>query len=412
MNIFYKYKTIIFIALFILLSGLIGFILYSLFFSSPQKQVTPSDTPISGGSLPDAQDGDGNIITPGDGGSLPYTEVTKPITIPEQKNITQGGLSKTTQLSKSPGANFTASENGKDIQYYDKYDGKFYKLDDEGNLTKLSDKIFYNVSDVSWSSSKDKAIIEYPDGANIVYDFTREKQITLPKHWEEFKFSPNDKEIVAKNIGLDPKNRWLSIANSDGSNIKNIEPLGNNADRVYSSWSPNNQSVAMFTEGIDLNRQSLYFVGKNQENFKSTVIEGRGFEPQWAPDGDRLLYSVYSSDNDLKPTLWIVNAQGEGIGSNRQNLGIETWANKCTFSGTKDLYCAVPYDLKKGAGLFPDLANSTNDVIYKIDTQTGASRRISVPDKVFTISNIIVSENEETIFFVDQETNIVHKIDI
>ncbi len=410
MNFFYKYKIIIFLTLFLLFSIFLGFILYSVFFSQA-KTPSANNSPSSSGTLPNAKDGSGQIVSSGTGGDLPFTPEPD-ILAPSRDDIAKGGVTKTTSLNNSPGSNFSSSQDGNSIQYYDKFDGKFYKLDSEGNLQALSEKVFYNVENVSWANSKNKAVIEYPDGANIVYDFVKEKQITLPKHWEDFEFSPNDKQLVVKSIGLDPENRWLAISGSDGSNTKYIEPLGNNADNVYSSWSPNNQSVALLTEGIDLDRQSLYFIGQNKENFKSTIIEGRGFEPLWAPDGKKLLYSVYSNNSDLKPSLWIVRAQGEEIGSDRQNLGLSTWASKCNFSGTKDIYCAVPQNIEKGAGLFPNLGDSTTDSIYKIDIQTGISKLIAIPDESFTISDIVVSENQKTLFFVDKKTEIVHKIDI
>jgi Tol biopolymer transport system component len=412
MDFFYKYKTAIFLLLFTLFSIFLGFILFSIFFKSGQ---TPGETerpPIGSGGFPDTADGSGQIVTPGGAGEFPASKDPLPLPVRETDTIAQGGLTKTTALSSLPGANFTSGQNSSGIQFYNQADGKFYKLDKNGQMTPLSDKVFYEVKSVAWANNKDKAVIEYPDGANIIYDFNTNKQITLPKHWEEFAFSPNDKQIVAKNIGLDPSNRWLTIANADGSNIKNIEPLGNNADRVHSSWSPNNQTVAVFTEGVDLNRQALYFVGQNQENFKSTIIEGRGFQSAWAPDGSKLIYSVYSSDTDLKPTLWIVNAQGESIGLNRRNLKLETWASKCSFANATDLYCAVPRNLEAGAGLFPDLANRTDDAIYKIDITSGQARLISVPETPFTISNITISENEKTLYFVDQNTSLVHKIDL
>jgi hypothetical protein len=125
-----------------------------------------------------------------------------------------------------------------------------------------------------------------------------------------------------------------------------------------------------------------------------------------------LLYSIYSSANDLKPSLWIVNAQGENIGAGRRNLGLETWANKCTFANTEDIYCAVPQNLEKGAGLFQDLANFTTDAIYKINTQSGTTKLIAVLDKSFTISDIVVSKDKKTLFFVDKRTSAVHKIDM
>ncbi len=397
--------------LFSLLSLFIGFILFSLFFRSTPP-ATPSNQPSTyNGNFPTADNGQGQIATTDKNGQLPTTK--QPAELPMDKNSsTQNGLSKTTDLTTTPGTNFTLSQDKQKIQFYNKKDGKFYKIDKNGQKTALSNKTFYNVKNVAWANNKDKAIIEYPDGANIIYDFTKEKQITLPKHWEDFAFAPDDKQIVAKSIGLDPQNRFLTIANTNGSAAKYIEPLGNNADSVYSSWSPNNQSIAMFTEGIDIDRQNLYFIGKNKENFKSTIIEGRGFDSKWSPDGVHLLYSVYSNKNQLKPSLWIVNAQGDNIGVGRKNLGLETWVSKCHFTNSQIIYCAVPQILPKGAGLFPQSANTTNDLIYQVNIVTGGKKLISIPDKSFTIDNIIVSADQKTLFFTDKKTKTVHKIDL
>ncbi len=412
MDFFYKHKTIIFLILFLLFSTFLAFILYFLFFYSSKTPSPVSTSTSINNNLPEAKDGQGQNIISEKKENLPIEENLQNMPAPIKANTAKGGLTKTTILNKLPGSEFTSSKDGNKIQFYNQNDGKFYNLDSQGNLTPLSDKVFYNVKNVSWSNSKDKAIIEYPDGANIIYDFNKEKQITLPKHWEDFEFSPNDQQIVAKNIGLDSSNRWLTISNYDGSNNKNIEPLGTNADIVYPSWSPNNQSIAMFTKGIDFDRQQLYFIGQNKENFKSTIIEGRGFQSLWSPDGTKLLYSVYSSNSDLKPNLWTVNAQGENIGSERKNLELETWVSKCTFANSTDVYCAVPQNLKKGAGLFPDLANSTSDIIYKINITNGFKKIISIPDGSFTISNIIISKNEKTIFFTDKNTHFIYKIDM
>jgi hypothetical protein len=411
MEFFYKYKTIIFLILFLLLSAFIGFILFSLFFRSAIVPGTGTGG-LSGGGLPLAGEGSGQIVTPGTEGALPTS--TQPDLIPAQvaSPVAAGGLTKSTVISEAPGSNYTSNGQGNGIQFYNEEDGKFYTIDNKGNMVTLSDRVFYSVDKVSWSNGKDLAVIEYPDGANIVYDFEKEKSVTLPKHWEDFAFAPSDDKIVAKSIGLDPENRWLTVANVDGSNAKMVEPLGNNADSVYPSWSPNNQSVAMFTEGIDLDRQSLYFLGLNQENFKSTVIEGRGFQSNWAPDGKRLLYSVYSNKNDLKPSLWVVQAQGENIGQGRRSLGIETWANKCTFTNSDNIYCAVPHNLKEGAGLFPELGNYTDDYIYKINITTGQKKLVAIPETEMTITTIVVSEDEKTLFYTDNKSQAARKIDL
>lgn len=409
-------KKILIIIGFIFLIIFLGILLYLTFFR--QMLVEPSPQPVatstSGTSgLPLADNGTNSNVTnnPSDD-YLQNSNQTNRATKLIASKVARGGLTKTDELNNSKSADVVLSQDGKNLKYYNEDDGKFYYIDSNGNITAITDKVFHNVKKTTWSPKNNEAILEYPDGSNIIYNFETGKQISLPKHWEDFKFSSNGDKIAMKSIGLDPDNRYLAIVNSDGSKAKTIDKIGENADKIYPSWSPNDQVLALYTEGIDFNRQEVFFIGQNNENFKSTVVEGRGFQSKWSPDGEKLLYSVYSSDNEMKPSLWLVNAQGENIGSARQSLKIETWANKCNFSNAKEVYCAVPNELDEGAGLFPELAKNTIDKLYKIDIQTGAKKLVAVPDSDYNISNIILSKDGKYLYFTDEKTSRIHKIDL
>ncbi len=410
MGFFLKYKKIIFLIIFLTVIVVLGYLLYALFFKTKVSNIVVTEPPIATSTkgLPVAKTGAGQVITPTETAGLPGqaggAETTK------INPLAQGGLTQTVELNNSPSLGATLAGNGSDLQYYNQADGKFYRLTKDGKASPLTDKVFYQVDKIFWSPDKNKAILKYPDGANIVYDFTTNQQITLPSHWKDFAFSPDGNKIVLKSIGLDPNNRWLAISNLDGSSAQRIEALGDKDETVYPAWSPNNQIIAMYTEGLDFDRQEVYFVGLHNENFKSTIIEGRGFEPKWAPRGDKLLYSVYSSNTNLKPMLWLVNASGDNIGSNRISLGIETWASKCTFANITDLYCAVPQSLEEGAGLFPEMALSTKDNLYKIDLQTGLKKLIAIPNGDYSISDINISDNGYYLYFTDQATKTLHQI--
>ena len=409
MDFFYKYKKILLVVGFILLVLLLGYLLYLAFFKQPIAEApgAPIATTTTPAGLPTAKPGAGQIVTPSEETGLPgETAARAPDT------IAHGGLTQTSQLNQMPSLAAVLASNGSDLQYYNQNDGKFYRLTKDGQTALLSDKIFYQVENITWSPDKNKAILEYPDGSNIIYDFLIKKQITLPIHWKDFAFSPDGSKVVMKSLGLDPDNRWLAITNNDGSKARRLEALGNKDETVYPSWSPNNQTVTLYTEGIDFDRQEVFFVGLHGENFKSMVIEGRGFQPQWSPQGDRLLYSVYSSNNDLKPLLWIANAEGDTIGSNRKNLNVETWANKCVFANSVDLYCAVPEKLEEGAGLFPEMAKNTKDNLYKIDTQTGLKKLVAIPDNNYNMSNLMISNNNYYLYFTDEATKTLHKINL
>ncbi len=416
-----KYKKILLILAFLGLVVLLGYLLWRFFFQSP---LTGNPNNPEGGNIGGLElagegtgnfssstgngrlDASGNVITTEPGQNQPGTGAP---TGSEASDLAVGGLTKTTEITKDRVLDPIMGSDGR-LRFYNDTDGKFYKLDANGDLVALSDKVFHQVQNVTWSAQGDKAILEYPDGSKITYDFNTKKQVTLPKHWEDFSFSPDGASISAKSMGDDVENRYLIVSNADGSRASSLSAIGNNADDVYPIWSPNNQAAAMYTRGLDFNRQEVFFVGLNGENFKSTVINGRGFEPQWSDTGDKLLYSVYSSDTNMNPNLWIVNAQGDNIGQNRTNIGLSTWASKCSFATNDEIYCAVPDNLPQGAGMFPELADKTQDSLYKIDLKTGVKKLIAVPEGVTNVSSIMVADGQNQLYFTDKTSGRIYEI--
>lgn len=412
-------KKILLVLGFLAVVILMGYLIWQTFFKgpgliTPPEELAPTGTPQG---LPTAGEGQpGQVVTTTEPGVVPESGPKPTPPIPgisaTPSEIARGGLTIASTLVTAKTLNPTLSGDGRQVQYYNKEDGKFYKVSEDGDIIPLSDKIFHDVENVEWAPSKSKAVLEYPDGSNIVYDFNSEKQVTLPQHWEDFSFSTDSNQLVSKSIGLDPDNRWLITSNADGSKARAIEAVGENADKVINSWSPNNQVIAMYTEGIDFNRQELFFVGQNEENFKSTIVEGRGIQAKWSEKGDKLLYSAYNANSDLKPVLWIVNAQGNSIGTGRRSLELNTWADKCSFVGNDEVYCAVPNELEVGSGIFPDLADKTFDKLYKIDLKTGTKKLVAIPQNQYNISSLVVAKDESNVFFTDKNTNQIYKIDL
>ncbi len=417
-----KYKKILLIIGFLALVALLGYLIWKFFFTG--QTATEPGAEVAGeiGGLNLSGEGNGNFSSSTGSGQLEGTgdlnngstntaSGTGAPTGNEASNLAVGGLTKTKEITSDPVLNPTMSNDGQ-LRYYNQSDGKFYKLDENGKITALSDKVFHQVKNVTWSAAGNKAILEYPDGSKITYDFATQKQVTLPKHWEDFSFSPDSNQISAKSMGKDVENRYLITANADGSKAVSLSAIGNNADDVYPIWSPNNQIAAMYTRGVDFNRQEVFFVGLNGENFKSTIINGRGFESQWSDKGDKLLYSVYNSDDNMNPTLWVVGAQGDNIGQNRTDLQLNTWSSKCTFATNDEVYCAVPKNLPANAGLFPELADNTTDNLYKIDLKTGTKKLIAVPENAANISSIMVGRSQNRLYFTDKTTNQIYEINL
>lgn len=385
-----------------------AFGLYFIFFRTPAIPVPGAETETGapGTGLPTA--GPGEPTAPGT--AIPGI----PSTLPVASTIAQGGPTKTTALTDAPVKGATLSGDGKSMTYYNEDDGKFYRVAPDGTITQISNQQFFNVDTITWSPDAQRAILEYPDGSNILFDFDRNVQTTLPKHWEDFDFSPNGNEIITKSIGVDRNNRWLITSQTDGSQAKIISPLGDNADRVTVSWSPNDEVVGFSDTGsaMGIDTTEIYLIGKNKENLKSLIVDGGGFTPLWSKDGNQLLYSAFDPDHGFRPTLWLTDARGDSIGANRHTIGINTWADKCVFQDNTTVYCAVPTTLPEGIGLQPSLRNNLSDEIYRLDLANGTTTFIGSPVDESSMADLAVSEDGSNLFYTDVGTGLLKKMQL
>jgi len=412
------WKKIALISGFIILTLFLGWLIYFTFF-----RLTPSLTDNNGNingntGLPQASQGNSSINSnypgslPGAAGGNVNVALDRQAQSKLPADIASGGLTKTQKLIDLSAVGLTLTADGNGLLYYDSESGKFYRISNEGKKTEISSKIFYLAENVVWSNNKDEAIIEYPDSSKILYNFETETQVTLPKHWQEFDFSSDDKQMVVKSLGNDPDNRFLIVSKPDGSSARTINALGTNADIVSPDWAPNNQIIATYVKGIDGTRQELFFMGLNDENYKSIVIAGRGFSGQWSPHGEKILYSVYNSQTGNIPVLYVVDALGNKVGLNQKNLKVMTWSNKCVFENEENVYCAVPTNLDEGAGFSQEMMDKYPDIIYKINLVTGYKTVLAVPDENFTINKIMISNSGKYLYFQDKFSGKVYKINL
>jgi dipeptidyl aminopeptidase/acylaminoacyl peptidase len=256
----------------------------------------------------------------------------------------------------------------------------------------------------------DKAVLEYPDGGNIIYDFKTNKSVTLPSQWKDFAFSPTGDKIVFKNMMLDPEERYISTADTNGCNFTEIEALGDKDSDVTITWSPNNAYIALYREGLEASRSEIYPIGLNNENFVSLRVEGRDPRYIWSPSGNILLYSVFNSLSDFKPLLWFVSTDPATLGSGRQSIDLNTWADKCVFATESIVYCAVPRTLDIGAGYLPSLADNTPDDFYRINLVSSNRSLIAQPIFPTTASKLFVSGDQSSLYWLEKNSGQLKEI--
>lgn len=415
------WKKILTIIIFVAAIAIFSFVLYYFFFKpifspAPTTEPVATTTPAQ---LPTTVNINGKIYVLNSEGRLPGAgSIDENTLIPLEEAVKAtetavGTLTQANELLNETPSFSTLSSDG-NLIYFSQANKKFYQLTPDGQTKDYNDKIFYQVSNVTWSPDAQKAILEYPDGAKIIYDFQTGEQISLPKHWQDFSFSPDSEQFIFKNLALDPENRFLAIASADGSQTKIVEAIGGIENQIQAAWSPNNQVVATLAKTTGFGRSDVYFIGQNQENFKLMTVEGWGFEGKWSPNGKKMIYSVYNAANNYQPELWLSDAAPDQAGNNRLSLGLNTWSNKCAFADESKLYCAVPLNLPYGAGLEPNAAeyNEITDQIYEINLTTGSHSLLAIPEGEHAIERLIKPENLNQLWFVDSNSQKIYKINL
>ncbi len=378
---------------------LIALAIYMVFFRETVVTLTtPPETTTPGESLPSADTG-----TPGTSGGTTTTPTTGGSTTLTPSRVAEGGATLTTLLTNTSVLSPTVTADGT-VAYYDPADGKFYTIDENGNVVALSQQTFPKAESVTFSSGATTAVIEYPDGSNVVYDFESAKQVTLPTHWEDFSFSDDGEDIVAKSIGADESNRALVITSADGSSTKVIAALGANDDKVTANVSPDNSVVAFSETGGTSNgsfgRQEIYLVGPDGSATGILFVDGTNFHAIWATDGKHLLYSVADPADNYRATLWYADSDGDRNGDGRRKMGIQTIVDKCTFFSATTAYCAVPREMPSGGGSNAALITAYDDV-YRLDLTTGNAHLVAIPAADTKMFSLSVSDDGSLLYYAD-----------
>lgn len=293
------------------------------------------------------------------------------------------------------------------LRYYDAVRQQFVNLAADGSLTPLSPDKFFGVSGVTWAPGKTKAIVGYPDGSKVLYDFTTQQQSTLPRAMSSFSFDPSGDKLASLYLGSSKEEQWLVVSNDDGSQIQLVEPVGGKVQNFTPSWSPSGQIVGLFAEAVDGGRQEVVPIGRNGENFRSFVAPGRGFTAEWSPSGERILYSVFSDGTEGRPSLYLADGNADSFGSNSVSLGLSTSADWCSFSGAS-VYCAALDNPPPLLATYPELAQGQPASLWRVDLASGQRTRVTSLPQGFTPGG--VSADQDGVYVADQSNGRIYAV--
>lgn len=417
MNI--NWKKIGLVILFIAVAVLLAIALYFTFFRPTPSPVVVVPPPTFPGGLPTIPGG--GVVTPGGEvlppGVLPPSVgiVVPPVVgvapIPSISTTAQGGQVAPRKVVDSGAAFVNLASDGQSVNYYDSSTGLFSKINPDGSLSLISSQIFRDVSNATWAPSSDKAVLEFENGTKMIYNFATKQSYSLPSQFIDFSFSPDSKNIAAKDMKTNEEERWLVTVDERGGNKQFLEHLGDNADRVKVQWNPNDQIVGTSAKSIDNERSEVIFLTKDGTKLGKAIVQGRDLRYDYSQDGNKMVYSVWNPNSNFLPTLWITSTNPNNIDQGRVSTGLNTWADKCSYFKNSTIYCAVPKQISQYSGILP-ANNDSPDDIYQIDPDTGESLKIAEPVFPVQIKNITVSTDGKTLYYTEQDSGAVNKINL
>lgn len=407
-----NFKRLALVIGFIIVTVSIGITIYFVFFRNIFGPA-PANRNVNVPGFPEIN-GNRNVSLPTANVNAGFPNVNA--LIGEPRPIADGGLTRVTPVAETLPQGAILANNGRDVLYYDPRSGQFFQVSPDGRTkTLITPDAYPQAEKVTWSPLRDKAVIEFPDTSKFLYDFRQKKQFTLAPEMQDITFSPGADRISFKFLGTDLNDQLLVVSNADGTNSRTIEPLADKADNFSVNWSPAGNVVATFRESLDADHQRIIPIGVLGENFKSFDVPGRGFESSWSPDGNKILYSVFTKDSGYNPQLYIADGRTENIGNQSLNLDVQTWPEKCAFGSGSFLYCAVPHYLEQGTGLFKNLSSNIPDDFYRIDLATGQKQLIARPvnssgEATYNASQLLLSSDESTLYFYDQRSRQIQRV--
>lgn len=286
------------------------------------------------------------------------------------------------------------------------------------NEEKLASDTLIRIGQSLWERGGNSTITRYLDGEGIVVRSRLGRFIfgTSTKNTSSSTTSPTPVDYEARDlvgnitsIAFSPDGTQLfylvkTITGVDGY-IESIKT--GRSTKIWSSmlsslevsWDAND-FILVYTRPTSVAEGVVWAI--DPDTGKENVLLAKEFAlgAKMSPDGKKVLYSMQETGNKLF-TLKVLNIASK----NTISLPLATMIEKCVWGYTKYVYCAVPAN--KNAGKFLEDwymgVSSTEDVLWRIDTEVGVIKKLVDPfeetQQNFDIVDIKVSPQETYLVF-------------
>lgn len=372
-------------AIFILIVGTLGFLIYSKY--AGNKTVTPPVTLNNSTS------------------TNPTTFTQTASTTPVQQNNSSNVVKLTDDQVVSPALFF----NGTGISYFD-HQGNLFQAtlqDNNGQLQLTAKKqldipLKPGITKILWPAKGNDFIAQLADSSGkpvwSYFNSNTGSYMDLPKQVESVDWMPMGDKIMY--VWLDNNKASLNLANPDASNYQTLAAMWETDDQIY--VSPDGSQALFFeTQNSSVNT-FINSVTADGKLWKSLVKNGQNFGVLWSPDGQKFLFGK-KDPSTSQYQLWVYNLGSGEI----KNLGLFTTVGKAVWDKDSNVvYAAVP-----NSGSLGD--NSlTVDGFYRINTSTLDKKQYNSGSSSIDGRDLFLNAIGDKLFFRNAQDGGLYYLDL
>lgn len=218
-----------------------------------------------------------------------------------------------------------------------------------------------------------------------IYNSTSGTYVDLPEEVTSFNWIPSGDKILY--IWLDKNGQsTLNVANPDNSNYQTITDIWENDDDI--AISPDGRNILFYRTGSTDSINKINLVSPDGKIFKSIVKEGYNKGVLWSPDSKKFLFARRDPSTQ-KFQLWMGNLFSGEI----KNLNVYATVDKATWSSdSKMVYAAAPKDLASSG------TELTQDTLFGINIDTGEQNTYN-PGTSVDAQDLFLSLPGDKLFF-------------
>ncbi len=379
-------------AIFLLILGTLGFLLYSKYFSSSQPQ------------QPSAQ----NLTQP-EGDDIKIDNQTAG---PDSQSSDNGDSQNQPQAYKLIDDQVISPilfYNGTGITYFNRQGQLFQAtLEDTNNQTIVASKkileipLRTNIEKILWPAKGDNFIAEFEVQGKKGWSFFDSKNslyVDLPAQMGSVSWLPSSEKIYYTWTYADStRNDTVNLSDPDGKNYQKVGEIWHKNAKV--TVSPDGLSILYFKE-INLDfTNAIGLTTPDGKVWKTLISEGYNYGVLWSPDSKKFLFGKKNPTNQ-QYQLWYYDLSLGEV----KNLGLFTTPDKAVWDkDSTTIYAAVP--------ALGSQSNLTVDSFFKFNTSTFEKKEYVLPGQTLDGGDLFLNLNSTKLFFKNAQDGGLYYLDL